>query len=243
MRARSRNQIGLSHCWPVSKVRRDGLTHASLEVAGQHSTFSSLTPLLTSGSPHFLMPLFYPVIKSLWPNDTARGVGDNGEDVNSYRQAKMPQEALTKMSCKENSCKGTGDSDIALVFKPERQKCVFRQTWWVCELERIEESDSSGHGANLSVVKSTNRGPRESLRVLLKDPALKIPLKLNPERKDTLTGDDFCEFIKKHHNLLFSVFIGPQRHRGWPGEGEAKVEILLVKWAPGVNNPTISIRP
>lgn len=69
-------------------------------------------------------------------------------------------------------------------------------------------------GANLSVVKSTNRGPRESLRVLLKDPALKIPLKLNPERKDTLTGDDFCEFIKKHHNLLFSVFIGPQRHRG-----------------------------
>lgn len=46
-------------------------------------------------------------------------------------------------------------------------------------------------------------------------------------------------------NLLSSPFIGPKRHRGWPGEGEgeAKAELLLVKWAPGVNNLTISTWP
>lgn len=63
---------------------------------------------------------------------------------------------------------------------------------------REEESraDSVGLEAKLPVVKSTNRGTVKSPRVLLRDPALRIPFKVNLERKDILTGDDICEFIK-----------------------------------------------
>lgn len=57
-------------------------------------------------------------------------------------------------------------------------------------------ADSVGLGAKLPVVKSTNRGTAKSPKALLKDPALRTPLKVNPERKDILTGDDICEFIK-----------------------------------------------
>jgi len=57
---------------------------------------------------------------------------------------------------------------------------------------REEESrvDSVGLAARLPIVKSTNRGTAKSPRVLLKDPALRIP------SEDILAGDDICEFIK-----------------------------------------------
>lgn len=115
----------------ISAVRRDGRTHASLEVAGPRSTFGCLTPVLTSGSPHFLMPLFYPAIKSLGPNDTAQGMGDNGEDAMPQKASLCCMPLLRWVTRKYFA--------FTLDFDPEDQKCTFRQTWQVRELERIGE--------------------------------------------------------------------------------------------------------